>query len=147
MKQQYMWLFLIAAFVMSCNKLEQLPESTASKDAVFGSEKGLELYANSFYQVLPNANNVHTADNMSDYGARRDAPQFLRGNAYSPAISDNTSASAYNLVALGPDWDWDWGQLRNVNYFLENNTDPRVAEDVRRHFNGVARFFRAFFLF
>jgi len=147
MKQQYMWLFLIAAFVMSCNKLEQLPESTASKDAVFGSEKGLELYANSFYQVLPSANNVHTADNMSDYGARRDAPQFLRGNAYSPSINDNTSASAYNLVALGPDWDWDWGQLRNVNYFLENNTDPRVPEDVRRHFNGVARFFRAFFYF
>jgi len=147
MKQQYMWLFLIAAFVMSCNKLEQLPESTASKDAVFGSEKGLELYANSFYQVLPSANNVHTADNMSDYGARRDAPPFLRGNAYGPTIPDNTSASAYNLVALGPDWDWDWGQLRNVNYFLENNTDPRVAEDVRRHFNGVARFFRAFFYF
>ena len=147
MKQQYLWLFLIAAFIMSCSKLEQLPQSTASKDAVFGSEKGLELYANSFYQILPNANNVHTADNMSDYGARRDAPQFLRGNAYSPAISDNTSASAYNLVALGPDWDWDWGQLRNVNYFLENNIDPGVAEDVRRHYNGVARFFRAFFYF
>jgi len=147
MKQQYLWLILIAAFVMGCSKLEQLPESTASKDAVFSSEKGLELYANSFYQILPNANNVHTADNMSDYGARRDAPQFLRGNAYSPSISDNTSASAYNLVALGPDWDWDWVQLRNVNYFLQNNTDTRVAEDIRRHFNGVARFFRAFFYF
>ena len=146
-KQRYLWLSLIALFVFSCSKLEQLPEATASRDAVFSSEKGLELYANSFYQILPNANNVHTADNMSDYGARRDAPQFLRGNAYSPSISDNTSASAYNLVALGPDWDWDWNHLRNVNYFLENNTDPRVAEDVRRHFNGVARFFRAFFYF
>ena len=146
-KQQYVWLFLIAAFALSCSKLEQLPQATASRDAVFSSDKGLELYANSFYQILPNANNVHTADNMSDYGARRDAPQFLRGNAYSSSITDNTSASAYNLVALGPDWDWDWGQLRNVNYFLENNTDPRVAEDVRRHFNGVARFFRAFFYF
>ena len=147
MKQQYLWLVLIAAFVMSCSKLEQLPQATASRDAVFSSDKGLELYANSFYQLLPNANNVHTADNMSDYGARRDAPQFLRGNAYSSSISDNTTASAYNLVALGPDWDWDWNQLRNVNYFLENNTDPRVAEDVKRHFNGVARFFRAFFYF
>ena len=118
MKQTYLWLFLIASLVMGCNKLEQLPESTASGDAVFGSEKGLELYANSFYQILPNANNIHTADNMSDYGARRDAPPFLRGNAYGPTISDNTSASAYNLVALGPDWDWDWFQLRNVNYFF-----------------------------
>ena len=147
MKQQYLWFFLIAVLVMSCNKLEQLPQATASRDAVFSSEKGLELYANSFYQLLPNANNVHTADNMSDYGARRDAPPFLRGNAYSPTVSDNTSASAYNLVALGPDWDWDWNQLRNVNYFLEQNTDPRVPDDVRRHYNGVARFFRAFFYF
>src|SRR5215203_7174481 len=97
-KQQCLWPFLIAAFVMSCNKLEQLPQSTASKDAVFGSEKGLELYANSFYQVLPSANNVHTADNMSDYGARRSAPQFLRGNGYSSSTPDDVSASAYSLV-------------------------------------------------
>jgi hypothetical protein len=147
MKQQYLSLLLIAFLVTGCNKLEQLPEATASGDAVFGSEKGLELYANSFYSILPNANNVHTADNMSDYGARRDAPPFLRGVAYSPNVSDNTSASAYNLVALGPDWDWDWGSLRNVNYFLEKNTDTRVPVDVRRHFNGLARFFRAFFYF
>ncbi len=147
MKQKYSWLILIASVVMGCNKLEQLPEATASRDAVFGSEKGLELYANSFYQILPNANNVHTADNMSDYGARRDAPPFLRGNAYSPSINDNTSASAYNLVALGPDWDWDWGQLRNVNYFLSKNNDPRIPDDVKRHYNGLARFFRAFFYF
>lgn len=147
MKQKYLMLCFIAGFIMSCNKLEQLPEATASGDAVFGSEKGLELYANSFYQILPSANNVHTADNMSDYAARRDAPPFLRGNAYGPTITDNTSASAYNLVALGPDWDWDWNQLRNVNYFLSKNNDPRVAEDVRRHYNGLARFFRAFFYF
>ena len=147
MKQKYLWLFFIASLVIGCNKLEQLPEATASGDAVFGSEKGLELYANSFYQILPSANNVHTADNMSDYGARRDAPQFLRGNAYSPTVTDNTSASAYNLVALGPDWDWDWGQLRNINYFLQRNVDPRIPDDIRRHYNGLARFFRAFFYF
>jgi hypothetical protein len=84
---------------------------------------------------------------MSDYGARRDAPPFIRDGAYGPNISDNTSASAYNLVALGPDWDWDWGSLRNLNYFIANNTDERVAPDVRRHFTGLARFFRAFFYF
>ena len=78
MKHQSLWLFVVAMLAIGCKKLEQLPEATASGDAVFGSEKGLELYANSFYQILPNANNVHTADNMSDYGARRDAPPFLR---------------------------------------------------------------------
>src|SRR6185436_20418411 len=33
------------------------------------------------------------------------------------------------------------------NYFLSKNTDSRVAEDGRRHYNGLARFFRAFFYF
>ena len=51
MKKKYLWLFFIAAFVIVVTKLEQLPEATASRDAVFSSEKGLELYANSFYQI------------------------------------------------------------------------------------------------
>ena len=146
MRKQYLWLLLMAT-LMGCKKLEQLPESTASRDAVFSSEKGLELYANSFYSVLPTANNIHTADNLSDYGARRDVPRFIRPGAYSPNVSDNTSASAYDLVALGPDWNWGWGALRNINYFIVNNTDARVPEDVRKHYMGLARFFRAFFYF
>ena len=106
MKKQYLIFLLMAVVFAGCKKLDQLPQASASRDAVFGSEKGLELYANSFYNILPSANNIHTADNMSDYGARRDAPAFLRDGAYSPSVSDNTSASAYSLVALGPDWDW-----------------------------------------
>lgn len=146
-KKKYSWLIVTVCVCLGCNKLEQLPESTTSRDAVFSSEKGLELYANSFYNILPSANNIHTADAMSDYAARRDAPPFIRPGAYSSNVTDNTSASAYNLVALGPDWDWDWGSLRNVNYFLAHNNDERVAADVRNHYNGLARFFRAFFYF
>ncbi|MDB5231104.1 MAG: RagB/SusD family nutrient uptake outer membrane protein [Chitinophagaceae bacterium] len=147
MKKKYLWLLFTAAVFTGCKKLEQTPQSTTSRSAVFGSEKGLDLYANSFYSILPNANNIHTADNMSDYAARRDAPQFIRQGAYSPTVTDNTSASAYNLVALGPDWNWQWGSLRNINYFIANNTDPAVPIDVRRHYTGIARFFRAFFYF
>ena len=141
----------IVVALTGCRKLEQLPESTASRDAVFSSEKGLELYANSFYRMLPSANNIHTADAMSDYGARRDAPRFIRPGAYSPNVTDNTTASAYDLVALGlspdNDWNWGWRSLRNINYFIVNNTDTRVPEDIRRHYTGLARFFRAFFYF
>ena len=141
--------FCFTAVVVGCKKLEQLPEATASKDAVFSSEKGLELYSNSFYRMLPSANNVHTADAMSDYAARRDAPRFIRPGAYSPNVTDNTSASAYDLVALGlspdSDWNWGWRALRNVNYFIANNTDPLVPEDIRKHYTALARFFRAFF--
>jgi hypothetical protein len=147
MKKQFLYLVLTAGLFAGCKKLEQVPQSTTSRSAVFGNEKGMELYANSFYAILPSANNVHTADNMSDYAARRDAPQFVRAGAYSPSISDNTSASAYNSVALGPDSEWGWGSLRNVNYFIANNNDPGVPADVRTNYMAIARFFRAFFYF
>jgi hypothetical protein len=151
MKKQYLLLFLFAALFVRCKKLEQLPESTASREAVFSSEKGLELYANSFYRMLPTANNIHTADAISDYAARRNVPRFIRPGAYSPNVVDDVSASGYDLVALGMmsdnDWNWGWRSLRNVNYFIANNTDTRVSEDVRKNYMGLARFFRAFFYF
>ncbi len=146
MKIKYIRLILSAALLCGC-ELEQIPEDTASKNAVFGSEKGLELYAGSFYNFLPSANNIHTCDAMSDYAARRDAPVFLRAGAYDANTTDITNASGYSLVALGDDWNWEWIHLRNFNYFIENNIDPNVPADVRNHYTGLARFFRAFFYF
>lgn len=148
MKIQYIWLILIAAFLFGCqDQLEQIPQDTASKDAVFGSEKGLELYSVSFYDFLPSANNIHMCDAMSDYAARRDAPVFLRAGAYDANTTDITNASGYSLVALGADWNWEWEHLRNFNYFIDNNIDPNVPELVRNHYTGLARFFRAYFYF
>lgn len=131
MKQKFLWLLLAGGLVAGCNKLDQLPEATASKDAVFGSEKGLELYAYSFYDLLPDANAIHRGDEMSDYGARTQAPDFLRDGGFNSRQSTG----------------WTWTQLRNINYFIENCTNPKIPEDVRKNYIGLARFFRAFFYF
>lgn len=131
MKQKFLWILLAGGLIASCNKLDQLPEATASKDAVFGSEKGLELYAYSFYDILPDANAIHRGDEMSDYGARTQAPDFLREGGFNSRQSTG----------------WTWTQLRNINYFIENCTNPKIPEDVRRNYIGLARFFRAFFYF
>lgn len=40
---------------------------------------------------------------------------------------------------------WDWGQLRDINIFLENCEKADVPADVLAHYQGVARFFRAKF--
>jgi hypothetical protein len=114
-----------------CKKLDQLPQSSASKDAVFGSEKGLQLYAASFYNNLMPANDVVRADNMSDYAARTDVPGLLTANGFGPAQSSG----------------WGWTALRNLNYFLENNTNPAIPENIRRNYDGIARFFRALFYY
>jgi hypothetical protein len=146
MKKIFLLLLLIAAFCVSC-ELEQLPQATVSKEAVFGSTQGLDLYVNSFYNMLPDANGIIRADCITDYTARRDAPAFLVAGSYTPNTSDNTNESAYTRVSLGGDANWVWTSLRNINYFIANCKDPKIASDVRKHYIGLAKFFRAWFYF
>ncbi|AOM81054.1 RagB/SusD family nutrient uptake outer membrane protein [Pedobacter steynii] len=131
MKKIILWLFTIGILFSGCKKLDQLPQDTATNAAVFGNEKGLELYANSFYKLLPRASDAHKGDAMSDYGARSQAPNFLIPGAFGSRQSDG----------------WKWDNLRNINYFLENNHDPKVPAAVRIQYTALARFFRAYFYY
>ncbi len=131
-KNRYLLLVCcLGLFASGCSQLDQSPESTASKSAVFGSQSGLELYANSFYDMLPDASTIHKGDAMSDYAARTQIPDFIREGAYSSRQSSG----------------WDWSQLRNINYFIANCNNPNIPVDVRQHYIGLARFFRAWFYF
>lgn len=127
---RYIGILIIGVLIASCD-LTEMPQDTASKENVFNDEIGLELYTNSFYNILPSANDITRGDAMSDYGARRDVPTYLREGAYGPGTTGG----------------WSWGALRNINYFLDNNINPEITEEVRLHFNGIARFFRAYFYF
>lgn len=131
MKTYYAWILPALLCLAGCTELDQVPESTGSKNAVFGSEKGLELYAVSFYDNLPSASDLHQSDAMADYSARTQVPDFLREGAYGPRQSSG----------------WSWTALRNINYFIDNNTNPAIPADVRKHYNGIARFFRAWFYY
>jgi hypothetical protein len=128
MKKLYILFLLISFMAVGC-ELEQIPQSTASKEAVFSSESGLQLYSNSFYGMLPNRST--SQDAMSDYMVVKTVPTFVQEGAFAPTLSSG----------------WDWGNLRNVNYFLQNNKVAKVPEDVRKNYNGIAKFFRAYFYF
>jgi len=130
---KHVWILLLSvAFFTACSKkLDQVPEDTATKAAIFGSEKGMETYANSFYEILPTANNIHQGDAMADYAARTQVPDFLREGAYGPRQSSG----------------WDWTALRNINFFLENCNNAKVSPKVIRNYTGLAKFFRAWFYF
>lgn len=136
---------LTGLIALSCDLVET-PRDTASADAVFSNEQGLQIYINSLYDWLPSANDIIRVDYVSDYGARRDVPPIVR-NGVSPTTTDDTSQSGWNRVALGGDVHWGWSTLRDINYFIANNISDDIAPDVRQHFNGLARFFRAFFYF
>jgi hypothetical protein len=128
MKNKYLWLALISLTLIRCD-LEQEPQATTPKSAVFGSESGLQLYTYSLYNILPQGSTRQDA--MSDYLAIKEIPDFIRKDAFAPVLSSG----------------WSWGDLRNINYFIVNNNDPRVSPETRRHYQGVARFFRAYFYF
>lgn len=128
------FLFFIGfgALVMSgCKKLDQEPQATATKSAVFGSEKGLQLYVASFYNNLPSAGDVVRSDAMADYAAHTDVPGFLTTSGFTPLQSSS----------------WSWTALRNINFFIENCTNPAVPLTVRQNYIGIARFFRALFYY
>ena len=129
MKLKYIIGVLITILVVGCD-LEELPEATTSRGPIFGSESGLMLYSNSFYNML-NGKNLHRADAMSDYLARKDTPAFITPGNYSAQVST----------------DWTWTDLRNINYFLQYCTDPKVPVAVRKNYIGIAKFFRAWFYF
>jgi hypothetical protein len=129
MKKYYIWILLSCLGMAACKKLDQQPESTATKGAVFGTENGLKLYTNSFYNMgfLPKRST--TGDAMSDYLAVRSVPDFVRPGAYGANNSDG----------------WSWTDLRNINYFIENCNDPKVPVAVRNNYIGIARYYRAYF--
>ena len=148
MTRRYIPLYLLLAGALAgCDSLEQNPVATSSKDAVFGSENGLSLYATSFYNWMPDANNIIQSESMADYAARRDVPQFIRPGVYNPRVTDLTASGQYEVVALGGNVNWGWTALRSINYFLANNTNPDVPQAVRNNYSGIARFFRAWFYF
>src|SRR5262245_9765836 len=90
---------LVGMAAAGCDNLEQNPVATSSKEAVFSSESGLALYTNSFYNWMPDANNVIQSESMSDYAARREVPQFIRPGVYNPRVADLTASGQYEVVA------------------------------------------------
>ncbi|MBK1440628.1 RagB/SusD family nutrient uptake outer membrane protein [Parapedobacter sp. ISTM3] len=126
---QYLLIAMASLSLASCN-LEEIPVDTATNQAIFGSASGMELYANSFYDILPGTDQgVFNGDDVSDVVARNGVDNLLSPGALSPITSSG----------------WSWTALRNINYFIENAEQSTVAE--RNHFLGLARFFRALFYF
>lgn len=130
MKKHIYLLLLLAA--TACKKdLNLKPFDKLSPENAFNTEADLQLYANSFYKILPDGNAIIRGDVMSDYMAGKDVNAYIRPGAYS-----STSSSG-----------WSWSDLRNINYFLEHYNQANIPAEAKNHFAGMARFFRAMFYF
>ena len=74
---------------------------------------------------------IFRTDEMADYSARTTVPDFIRPGVFTPRQSSG----------------WSWTALRNINYFLENVSTSPLPQDVKDHYTGLARFFRAWFYY
>lgn len=139
MKKIYILCFVILTALSSCKKILDLkPIDKITPENAFSTANGLDLYANSFYNSLlpgssatPFASGQFSADKLSDYAAVTSISTYLLANGFDPSQASG----------------WDWGNLRSINYFLENNNNSAIPLSVRAHYNGVAKFFRAYFYY
>ena len=113
----------------SCN-LDEYPEDSISPETYFKTEKELKLYSNQFYTQLPDADDYY--QEMSDI--------VCNGLAYNDAVR------GYSHVTPGTGGGWSFTALRHINYML-GNLYRCTDESVRQKYEGIGRFFRAYFYF
>jgi len=122
--------YIALSLLTSCN-MDLYPEDQLSTATYFTSETALREYSNYFYRMLPDPETMYAEE-----GEHFVAPvpnDLVRG------IRDIHSGETY--------WKKDsWKNLRKINYLLEN-ADQCSNESARRHYMGVAHFFRAYFYF
>lgn len=125
----------------SCEKfLTREPENEIGSINFLTKESDLALYANGFIQRhMPDEETLAWGDQYSDITATRASTAFLIGDTWNADQQGGWSGGSSGT----------WSKLRNVNYFLQNlpKAKGNVSDEVYRHYEGVGRFWRAYFYF
>lgn len=121
---------MLALFAVSCDSLLDVePKSSLTADNYFKNEEQLQLYSDRFYyNNLPGAGGI------------------FKDNTDMLIVSPLDEAISCQRVVPQTGGGWSWNSLRYINYFLDN-IDNCDDEQVRLKYEGIARFFRAYFYF
>ncbi len=117
-------------FATSCDEqLDVFPKDKLYADAYFKTENEIRLYSNNFYiNLLPSASSI--------YGEGADVVVLA-------TLEDEISGQR-TIPASGG--GWSFSALRDINFYLENSKKVE-NENVRLRYDGLAKFFRAYFYF
>lgn len=133
--------FGIGVVFVSCKKgfLDLNPRDQISDPEFWKTDQDMELYMNGMYSVLPGWLSSGSGGN----------PLLDAGTDMAISVglwlgTKNRLDGAINVPASGG--GWNWGTVRNVNYFLQNS-DRVPNGGLKEHYIGEAHFFRAFIYF
>ncbi|HVV04340.1 MAG TPA: RagB/SusD family nutrient uptake outer membrane protein [Puia sp.] len=123
-------LILMTGLFTACNKrLNRYPVDALSEPTFFKNANDLALYCNTFYQDLP-IQNSFWSDRYSDNELALDHGDGLLDGTYVVPVSGG---------------GWDWGPIRNVNYFLQRYQRAAADQATLNKYAAEARFFRAYY--
>ncbi|RFS26214.1 RagB/SusD family nutrient uptake outer membrane protein [Chitinophaga silvatica] len=129
-------LFALVAIVSlpACKQsfLDLYPQTSVPPALFFQTEEDLKMYTLGLLSVRDRGN--YLSDQDTDDKATTGAVEvktIMTGTATSQTITGG----------------WSWDRLRNINYFLDNYNKAKVGQDVKDHYAGIARYYRALFYF
>lgn len=128
MKKIYITLFGAAFCLASCEMLNTTPQAQISPADYFQTETDLQLFSNPLYDQF----STDFFENQSDHYINMNLDRVLKGGDYRA------------IPASGG--GWSWGTLRRINTLLANSGNCPDSTIVKQY-NGLARFFRAYFYF
>jgi hypothetical protein len=130
---RYILLFFVVVLATGCKKdfLQRDPQTEITSDQFFKSPSDLETYTNGLYYMLSASSDDLFSDNISIYTGGAELDNLIRGKI-SP---DNVAGWA------------NWGDLRRINFMMDNVYKTTGDPIAINHFIGIARFFRGLFYF
>lgn len=141
MKKSIINLFAVAAIALSgvsCEKfLTVEPIDKMSAETYFKNELELELFANGMIQsYLPTADGLGYSDNFSDLTCTKTSSDYYRQGIWNAQKQTGWEVSS-------------WRNIRRANIFLAGTerSKANVSEAVYKHYQGVARLWRAYFYY
>ena len=122
-------LLLATIACVSCeDMLDFQPKDRLSPNTYFRTETDCELWTNNYYTVFPSAEGVYSEP--FDVIVR-------------DVLADEISGVRKPMPTDG---NWKWTKLREMNFFLSRSSQIE-EESVRLRYEGLTRFFRAYFYF
>ena len=128
MKKLYYLPIALAALTLSSCSLDKEPLDTLAAENYFNNRAELQTFTNGFYADFPKAETLYgeTADAIIPTGLNTE----VMGTRSVPEKGGG----------------WSWSSLANINTYLQRSSRC-PDEAARKEYDGVARFFRAYFYY